>query len=530
MSFPWSHGMRAALLASVVSLVLTGSGRAADVTEDQAKELSGQLRGWMAGIVTDRLPLSPGLFTVRPAGANYSLTMPLPPGVLGMPDDTGNPTDAAIVALVHPESGTRWRIESLKFPSAFRLSPSSAAALGALGAIASPPGGMAIAPPPLAPRLAPVPPNTVPSAEWHTRTQTASGVFDTAQLSDSRLDFRIEGVTYDTANVGGSTASHTSVDRYSGTTTLHPTAAGGLDLGGDATIEGYKQVGSTPTFGSIRVAARRMAVRGEMGSVMTGQVATLIRTAVTYGLDAAAAQSGGDKAATANPNADRDTARTIIATLKGILDGVRLEEIVEGLDVEVAQGRGSADTVRFAFAGNAPDSKFQGFMEMGLGGVKVLGLPPQFADLVPRSFVFRPTVGNIDVKALTALAEDATQGDADPEMLKARLMGLFVSSGVRLGIEHLDIDLGFASMTASGTATMLNQHAGRGQADIVVTNLDALMVRAQTLPNGGQAIGVMAMAKGFGKAQGNKTVWHIAFSEDNKVLVNGMDVSRMGGK
>jgi hypothetical protein len=87
--------------------------------------------------------------------------------------------------------------------------------------------------------------------------------------------------------------------------------------------------------------------------------------------------------------------------------------------------------------------------------------------------------------------------------------------------------MGYASMVGSGEATVVGPTAIQGTADIIVTHFDALMERAQTLPDPAQAMAVLAMAKGFGKTQGEKTVWHIAVSPDQKVLVNGVDV--LGG-
>lgn len=519
MSIVSSRGPRAALLASAFALILAGSSRAADVTEDQARDVAGQLRAWLTGLVTDRVPLSQDLLTVRPAGASYSVTVPLPAGLLETQDDSGRPTEASVVALIHPEEGTRWRIESMNFPASFRLSPGSAAALDALAAMAGSPGAGARA----------NDSQGLPSAEWRARSQAASGIFDTAQASDSRLDYRMEGITYDARNIGLKSETHTTVDRCNGTTFLHPTLTGGVDFGGEATLEGYTQVSSNPILGSMRVAVRRMFVRGELGSVMTGQVASVIRTTVGFGLDTQAAQGGGDKGLI-DRDAGRDVLRRVIATMKGILGGAKLEEIVEGLDVELPLGRGSADKVTYAMGSDAPGGMLRAFSELRLLGLRVIGLPPQFADLVPISVLLRSTVSNINVNALTGLAEDASQDGADPDEMMARLVALFTSGGVRLGFEHLDIDLGFSSMIASGNATVVGPNSARGQADIAITGMDALMARTQKLPNAGQAMAALALAKGFGKAEGDRTVWHIAFSEDNKILVNGMDITRMGGK
>ena len=47
----------------------------------------------------------------------------------------------------------------------------------------------------------------------------------------------------------------------------------------------------------------------------------------------------------------------------------------EGLELDLPQGRGSASTAQFGFGGDAPGDKFQGYMEFGVTGLKVLGIP-----------------------------------------------------------------------------------------------------------------------------------------------------------
>ena len=516
---------RALLLASVFTMALGAAAHAADVTEAQAKDVADRLRAWIAGLVTDRVPLSPTLLDVQPAGLNYRLTFPLPPGVLQTKDEPGQPPGGAVIILAHPEEGTRWRIDGYTFPAHFTLGPAAAAAMAGMT-----PPPLAALPPgtPGSPPASPAPPGA-PTAEWHIKSQSASGVYDTAQATESYLNYALEGYRSDVKNLGGQGTSTTTIDRYHGTSRLKPTQSGGTDLTGDFTVEGYQQSTDLPQIGQMRIAAKRMLVRGDIRSVMTGQLAALIRLGVDTGLDAQAAKAAGDKAAD-TPAVKPDVTREVFKLLRGLLAGMRVDETVEGLELDLPQGRGSASTAQFGFGGDAPGDKFQGYMEFGVTGLKVLGLPPQFADLLPSRLVFRPTVANIDLKGLTALAEAANRPGSDEATTKARMAAIFTSNGVRLGVERFEADLGFASLSASGSATMLNQNAARGQAEVVITGLDAVMQRAQTLPNPAQMIAFLAMAKGFGKAEGNRTVWNITFSEDNKVIVNGMDISKMGAK
>lgn len=496
--------LKTLLLATVFALVLGAPGRATDATDDRAQAVATQLRAFLAGLSNERLQVPADLMTVVPAGDAYTVALRSADGPVERTDATGQPTTAWATATVRPEDATKWRIDSLSFPSAFRLSADGARALAAL--VPREPGAVAVG---------------APSMEWRVRSQSASGLFDTALASDSSLEFRMEGIASDTKNVGSAMDTQLTIDRIAGRYLMHPTKAGGVDYSGEATMDGYASVSNNPNVGPIQFNANHIAVRGEIGSMMLGLIGDLIRSVVALGLDANTNTFQDDKAA-------RTAVRRAISALRGVMTGMRLEEIFEGVDIESGAVRGSADRLGVAFGGEAPGDTMKAYMEISAGGLKIVGLPPNAADFVPRSFVVRPTVANIDLKALTQLADDANADDADPDLMKLQLMGLFTTGGVRVGFEHLDVDLGYASMTGSGEATVVGPNAVQGTADIAITGLDALMRRAQTLPDPAQAMAVLAMAKGFGKVQGDKTVWHIALSPGNKVTINGMDI--MGGK
>jgi hypothetical protein len=503
--------LKQALLASVFTFGLTAQGHAADVTADQAKAVADQLRGFLAGLLTDRVQVPDWLMTVTPAGPAYTIVVQSVDGPFVRTDEAGKPTTAWLTATVRPEDGTRWHIDNLMFPSSYRLSPDAASALAGL---------MPSAPTAAAPKPA--------SMEWRVRTQWASGVFDTAQASDSRLDFKMEGVNYESRNFGSGMDSHTTVEKMEGRYIVHPTGSGGVDYRAEATMDGYTAVSNNPAMGNITFKTRHATVRAETGAVMNAQVAHLIRTMIVLGLDANAADAKGPDAKADMDKAGRAALRSMIGMLKGIMTGVKVDETFEGLDVKAGPGAASADRAGVSFGGEAPADTLKAFMEFNVGGLKVVGLPPDMADFVPRSFVVRPTVSNIDVKALTQLASDAAADGADPDMATAQLMQLFTAGGVKIGFERFDADLGYASITGTGEATIVGPSAVQGTADIVITGFDSLLMHAAKLPNPAQAMAMLAMAKGFGKSQGDKTVWHIAISPDNNILVNGVDVTPGG--
>jgi hypothetical protein len=504
--------LKHALLASVFTVGLTAQTHAADVTADQAKAVADQLRGFLTGLLTERVTIPADLINVTPAGPAYKITVQSDTTLLDRTDTAGKATNAWLTTTVRPTGGTIWHIDSLTMPASYRLTAASAAALG-----------MLMPPAPGVP--APQKPATV---EWKVASQTATGDYDTALASDCHLDVQMNGITYVAQNVGPGMDSRTSVDKMTGRYLLHPNGSGGIDYHMEGTMDGYSMNSSNPTTGDVAFKAKHVVARIDAGAVMNGQIGTLIRTAITLALNAEEADAKGPDAKAEAAKAAHAALRPMIAMLKSIMSGMKLEETFEGVTITTAPGSANADSMSISFGGQAPGDTLKAFMALSLAGLKVAGLPPDMAEFVPRSIVVHPTVSNIDVKALTQLANDAAADDADPDMAKAQLLQLLTGGGVKVGFEHFDADLGFASMTGTGEATIVGPSAVQGTADIVVKGFDALMARAAKTPNGKEAMAVLALAKGFGKTDGDRTVWHIAITPDNKILVNGVDVTGGG--
>ena len=122
--------LKQALLASVFTLGLSAQGHAADATDDGAKALDGQLRAWLTGILTPKVPLPADMIAVAPAGSNYRIVIQSPTDIVTRADEAGKPTNAWVTANVHPGDGPKWIVDSLVYPTTLRLSPAGAAMLG----------------------------------------------------------------------------------------------------------------------------------------------------------------------------------------------------------------------------------------------------------------------------------------------------------------------------------------------------------------------------------------------------------------
>lgn len=514
------RALRAALLATValVGASLPGpSGSPAlaqAVTQAQAGDLAKQLQAWMASVVGPKLPIPAEILQVVPDGERFRVNLPVPAlaPFATFQDAAGKPTQSVLSVAIRPMDGTKWRVEAMDLPAVMMLTPEGAAALQSTSGVA--PSSS---------------PDAKPAAEMRIRTQSASGVFDTSQATESRFEWKHEGIAYIARNMGARGEDRSTVDVSSGTTTLKPNGSGGLTIRTDAVMDGYRAVTNT-AMGPMRMEMKRVRMVGELGALVTSQVTTIVQTVVGLGMDAQAAKGADPKTADAKAReaANREGLRKVIAALKGIMGGLTVEETIEGLDIEMMGQKGSAAKLVFNLGGGAPSDKFKAFLEIGLDGLKVPALPPQYVDLMPRSVMLRPSVGNIDVKALTALAEEASADNADSAAMEAKLKNLLTKGGTELGVDRLVIDLGFARLQASGAATMVAEDRFKGGGEISMTGFDALMDRAQKLPEAGMAIPVLALLGGLAKTEGDKKVWRLTFSEDQKVLVNGMDITKIG--
>lgn len=531
MPSPSRRAFRAALLASAaligagLAVPLVPAARAQTVTEAQAGDVAKQLQAWMSGIVGPKLPIPADILRVVPDGPRYRINLPVPAltPFLTMQDVAGKPTQALLSVAIRPIEGTKWRVEALDLPSVLTLTPEGAGALAALhgtaGATPSAPSSGAQAAPAAA----------QPSAEMRIRAQSASGVYDTSLATESRFEWRHEGIAYVARNIGGKGEDRSAIDLSTGVTTLKPNGSGGLSVRTEASMEGYNALSNT-AMGPLRMTMKRVRMAGELSALMTAQFTTIVQTVVTLGMEAQAAKAADPKTvdAKAQEAAKRAGLRKVIAALKGIMGGMTLEETIEGIDVDVMGQQGSAGKLTVSLGGGAPADKFKAFIEIGLDALKIPALPPQYLDLLPRSIAVRPSVGNIDVKAMTALAEQAAADDADTAALEAKLKDLVTKGGTELGLDRLVIDLGFARLQANGSATMVDEDKFKGAGEISMTGFDALMDRAQKMPEAGMAIPMLALLKGLGKTEGDRLIWRLTVAEDQKVLVNGMDISKLG--
>jgi len=517
---------RSALLAILVvtGLAAPVASRAAEVAPEQAQAVARQLRDWLGTLLGNNVAIPPDLLRATAADEQVRLDIPLPLPLLDLRDDANEPTDALISVKIRPLDATRWAIEDLRIPSRIALTPELAADIsihpprqvfpqGKPGATSN---GKTGRPPPTA------------DLEILVRSQNARGIYDTSLQSESRLALAIQGIAIRGTGLGDiQQRTEASIDLYTGLYRLRPNPSGGIDSIADLTMEGYRSVSTDPLIGEMRVASDRVRLRGEINGLMTGQVTQLIQTTIQWGMEAAL-KPPSSKPDDKLGEAGRAKLKAILTALKNIVAGFTVRESVDGLNVQALGYEGALDRLEFGLEGGAPDGKLAAQADVSLEGLKIPALPVNYIPFVPRKISLRPTVGNIDLAAITALAEEAAAPKADLDAIRDKLKSLLAGNRVTFGMDPLRIQIGETKLTARGELIAIRPMVASGKAEITITGFDALMEMAQKLPEAKQAIPLLALVRGLARAEKEKLVWRLALTEDQKVTINGIDLRKLG--
>jgi hypothetical protein len=229
------------------------------------------------------------------------------------------------------------------------------------------------------------------------------------------------------------------------------------------------------------------------------------------------------------PPPARAQLRALIQALPDLLTGVKLEETVDGLQVEIAGMGGLAlQRMVLGFGGEAPDGNLHAWVELGLDGLDTQSLPPKMTAYLPHHLELRPSVSGIRTADLSKLALDATEEGAGNDTLAPDIAAIFAQGGVNLAVNTLSFDLGPAKVEGVGKVVVLSPDSWHGEARLAATGLDELTAQARKDPELQQALLVLMILRGLAKPDGNRLVWDVA-SDGTAVTVNGIDLSGLAG-
>ena len=513
--------VRVAILVSLAG-VAPGTSRAADVTPEQARTLEEQLRGWFASMAGPGLPVASSPIQVTPAGDHYRLTMP-PTGAT-MPVK-GWPT---VTASAKPAEGGRWTIEDMRVqtPATFTVNTPMPAK----------PGEKAGPPVPTTYTL-------------NYATQEGGGTWDPTFATPS--NFSTNSTGFRLTAEGGGNQQVTTIDRMTSAVTLRPVADNRVDFSLDAGGSGYSMrtvIGQTSS-------GQTLSGQPKAGQPKSGQAKPGAEAAASSAMDVTAQQV---KVQLAMPGVSRERSaqvipalmrlapapgavpdpkvppnpegvRLLMQALQGFASGATMNEVLDGFTIK-GQGFGFATKqLRLGLDTKADGGFLNSAMDVGLDGLALPGMGLDvFADLLPSRVALRPVVSHVPVKELLALLQTAGE-DPNAKPPPAQVAALFSQGGLKAGLESFALDMGGASFAGKADIDLPSPNAASGTAQVTATNMDALLAKVQANPALAQAVPVIVLAKGIGRTEGGKMVWDMQF-DSTKLLVNGVDLLKMGGK
>jgi hypothetical protein len=482
-------------IALCLPLLLVPCGaRADDIGPAQAQALQQQLTDWLAGLLGPGIAVTDLPLQITGEGDHYRMTWP----IRGLDEPASG---AAVTASVRPLDGGRWAIEGIRLPDAASFT------------VTIPDTGDTATGGPLKAAL------SVGRQDSHAEIDPAL-----TTLSSLHIDLGNLAVTTDTAKEH----QEQRIDRYAVETSLKPAQNGRLDAVTEATAEGWKTATRTGGGTALAIGAQRVHALGRIEGVSRDKIAGLVSAMNAFFRalppDVVEKRGKGDLPPTA-----RAQLRTLIEALPDLLTGIKLEETVDGLQVEVAGMGGVAlQHALLGFGGEAPDGNLHAWFEIGLDGLATPSLPPKMTAYLPHHIEVRPSIFGIRTADLSKLALDATEEGAGNDTLAPDIAAIFAHGGVNLGIETLSFDLGPAKVEGMGTLVVLSPDAWHGEARLGATGLDELAAQARKDPELQQALPVLIMLRGLGKPDGNRLVWDIV-SDGTAVTVNGIDLSALAG-
>ncbi len=476
--------------ALCAALLLPVSVSAQSIGPQQAQALKQQLQDWLAGLLGPSVKLPDLPLRIEGEQDHYKLTWPL----TGL-ETTGDP---ALTAIAKPMDGGRWSLENLQAP---------------------PSGNFTITMPD-----APDSPVSGPLKMAYTvGRQDTHGMIDPSLGSGSTLHSELRDVAVSTDSATQHQEQH--FDRWSMDTSVKPAASGRLDFVSDAAMDGWRSATKLQDGTAIALAAQSMHAVGEIDGINRDKFGGLITA--TGGLIGALPNDATTLGADIPPAAMMQL-HLMAAAMLDLMTTVSVQETLDGLQIEVASMGGlTVKHFLFGFGGEAPDGKLHAWIDIGIDGLDSPTLPPKIAAYLPKHFEIKPSLSGIRTADIEKLAADATDGKPDESQLAPELTAM-LANGASLGVDSMAFDLGPAKFNGTGRATMQSADNWHAESRVTATGLDDLVAAAQKNPDLAQAVPFLIMARGMAKPEGDHLVWQIV-SDGNKITVNGVDLSALGG-
>ena len=488
-----------ALLAACLSAAAAMPARAADISAAQAEALQVQVQSWLQGVLGPDTRLTGRTVQVRPKGDHYRIELPL-----GTPR-AGQPGPVTLSASAWPTDGGRWMFEgpALPSPASFTLDMPVPAKKGQASGSSIP-------------------------VEFTVTTGSRDnrGTFDPSFATSSTLTTSSRDVQIRARSA--LTDQLTKIERTTSASALRPSGASRVDFTGEATIEGYTLTSRSPDAPPTELSAQQMRATGGITSLSRDRAATMIPAVVRLASSLAGMPGPGSNAPAARPAVDPQLLRTMLQSLQDLASEFTLNETFDGVVLRSGTYNAAMNQARIGMGAKSESGLLQAYMDLGLDGLVLPdAVPGAMAELLPRKVALHPVLTGVPTEEVIrwlGAAADAKGGARLPSAAT-----LFRRAGVSAGLDSFALDIGNTSFAGAGKLTALSPDDLAGQAQITASNFDDLIARVNVVPDLAGVLPLFVFAKGVSQTVEGRMVWNLAY-RDNKLLVNGTDLSAMMGR
>lgn len=477
----------AALLVGLLAPLPAVAQSPALPSEAGAQAVAQAVRDWLAQMTANALDLSALALKVVADGDGYRLEVPFGGTYFDGDVVLG---EAAMAATVRPLDGGRWAIVNAAMPPSLRAEVRNRKD------------------------------GTTSTMSIAIENQETTGTLDPSLAGPS--NFSTMGSGY-TTTVEGPTGLQTSrIGKLAGRTEWTPTGPGRVTIQGDSTMQDYASVSPLPGGQQVKVTIGRIGGASRIENFDMAGFGALLRTAFEFGASARAGNGPAGKAA--DKAAGAALAKTLLAQVSGMLDAMESEYAYDDIRVEGgAMFSGSLRHFGMGLSVGAPDGKADVQLRLALEGLDTPLIPAgPWLEFIPHKLTLTPRVGGVPKEAVLGLLRRAIETEGQD--MAGDAMVLLAAHPVSLGIGDLLIDLGPMRLKGEGSVEVSGLDEANGEAELRATGFDALIRRANAVPELKMATPVLIFLKGIAVQEGNETVWRITYA-DRKVVVNDTDLS-----
>ena len=353
-------------------------------------------------------------------------------------------------------------------------------------------------------------------------SQQTTGMYDPSLKTASNFVSSFTGYTTETQTKAGVQVSR--IAKLVGRSEWAPSSPGRVTVQGDSQLEGYSTITPVPGVGEVKVTMGRLGGSTRIENFDVDGLGTLLRTAFELGSSAKATGKAATDAKGASTPEQKASALKLVGLVFSMLDAMETDYSYEDIKVEGgALFSGSLRRFGMGLSAGAPDGKVDVKLRLSAEGLESPMIPPgPWVEFIPHKVSLTPRVSGVAKDALVGLLRTAIETEGSD--IEAQAMALLAANPVALGIEDMLLDVGPMRLKGTGSVEVAGIDELSGEAELRATGFDALIRRANAVPELKMAAPVLIFLKGIAKQEGNESVWSITYA-DKKVVVNDTDLS-----